>query len=206
MVFLAIICMKNNENKNVSALILAAGLSKRMKANKPFLLFNNEQTFTEKIITEYQSFGCKNIIVVTNKELINRFKIQKNVTFVINDKLEYGRFYSVKLGLQNIKNCDFCFIQNVDNPFITKDILTYIYSEKLTDTSIIPSFNEKGGHPILLPKIIIDKIINIKHNNANFKDILNKFKSFKLGIPKNEILININTPSEYCYYFKFIIN
>jgi len=194
--------MKNKENKNISVIILAAGLSQRMKTPKPFLLFNNMQTFIEKIITEYQLFDCKNIIVVTNKELINKFKKHSNVTFVINDKLEYGRFYSVKLGLQNIGECDYCFVQNVDNPFIDKDILTYIFSENLPDAFIVPCFNNKGGHPILLPKKIIDKIKNISQNNGNFKNILNKFKNYNLSIPKSEILININSPKEYDFYFK----
>ncbi len=189
--------MTIKNNKNVSVIILAAGLSQRMKTPKPFLLFNKSQTFIEKTITEYQSFGCKNIVVVTNKESINKFKKHTNVTFVINDKLEYGRFYSVKLGLKNIQDSDFCFIHNVDNPFITKDILTYIFSENLPDACIIPCFNNKGGHPILLPKKIIDKIKNISQNNNNFKEILKKFETFKLAIPKSEILININTKAEY---------
>ncbi len=194
--------MKNKENKNVSALILAAGLSQRMKTPKPLLRFSKKTTFIEKIISTYQSFGCKNIVIVTNKELVEKIKKSKNVSIVINDKLEYERFYSVKLGLQQIRNCDFCFIQDADNPFITKDILTYIYSEKISDTSIIPCFNNKGGHPVLLPKLIFEKINNIKQNNINFKEILHNFKTYKLGIPKNEILININTPSEYSFYIK----
>lgn len=194
--------MKNKENKNVSALILAAGLSQRMKSPKPLLQFNKNNTFIEKIISTYQSFGCKNIVIITNKELVSKIKTSKNVSIAINDKLEYERFYSVKLGIQHIKNCDFCFIQDADNPFITKDILTYIYSERISDTSIIPCFDDKGGHPILLPKLIFDKINNIKQNNVNLKDIINKFKTYRLGIPKSEILININTPSEYSFYFK----
>ncbi|NCO55028.1 MAG: hypothetical protein COS14_14355 [Bacteroidetes bacterium CG02_land_8_20_14_3_00_31_25] len=194
--------MTIKKNKNTGAIILAAGLSQRMKTPKPFLLFNKSQTFIEKIISNYQLFGCKKIVVVTNKELVNKFINYSNVKYVINDKLEYERFYSIKLGLQNIGKCDFCFVQNVDNPFIDKDILTYIFSENLHDACIVPCFNNKGGHPILLPKKITDKIKNIKQNNVNFKNILKKFKNYNLGIPKSEILININSPKEYNFYFK----
>lgn len=195
--------MKVEENKKVNALILAAGNSKRMNAPKPFLKFDQTTTFIEKIITGYQKFGCNEIVIVVNTESIEAIrKFQTdNITLVINENLELERFHSAKLGFQRMQDCDFCFLQDVDNPFITKDILTYVFSENLPDQYIIPSYKGKGGHPILLPKSIITDLKKLSKQIANLKDFLSEYKSYKLEIPNKDILININTLEDYNFYF-----
>ena len=195
--------MKVEEYKKVNALILAAGNSSRMNSPKPFLKFDKNTTFIEKIIAGYQKFGCDEIIIVVNTEnfeTVRKFKTD-NISIVINENLELEKFHSVKLGFQKMQDCDFCFIQDVDNPFITKDILTYVYSENLPDQYIIPSYKGKGGHPILLPKRIITDLKNCQQQIANLKEFLSEYKNYKLEIPNKDILININTLEEYNYYF-----
>ncbi|MBI5539851.1 MAG: NTP transferase domain-containing protein [Bacteroidia bacterium] len=195
--------MKVEKNKKVNALILAAGNSTRMNAPKPFLKFDKNITFIEKIISSYQKFGCDDIIIVVNTECveaIRKFQVD-NVTIVINENIELERFHSAKLGFQKMQDCDFCFLQDADNPFITKDILTYVYSENLPDQYIIPSYKGKGGHPILLPESIISDLKKYQKQSANLKEFLSDYKSYKLEIPNKDILININTPEDYNYYF-----
>ena len=195
--------MKVEEIKKVNALILAAGNSTRMNFSKPFLKFDQNITFIEQIINSYQKFNCNEIVIVVNnesKELIRKYQAD-NITIVTNDKIELERFYSVKLGLQKMKSCDFCFLQDADNPFITKDILTYVYSENLPDKFIVPSYKGQGGHPILLPETIITYLKSYPEQIANLKEVLGKFKNYKLEIPNKDILININTQEEYKMYF-----
>src|ERR1035437_3004531 len=112
--------------KNVGALILAAGSSIRMGTPKAFLPFDENTTFLGKISSTYLKWGCNEIVVVINKALAKKVRFTgeqaKTVTFVVNDHLEFERFYSVKLGLQKMTKSDFCFIQNVDNPFLTQNI------------------------------------------------------------------------------------
>jgi CTP:molybdopterin cytidylyltransferase MocA len=195
--------MKVEENKKVNALILAAGNSSRMNAPKPFLNFDQTTTFIEKIITTYQQFGCDEIVIVANTESIETIrKFQtENITIVKNENLELERFYSVILGFQKMKDCDFCFLQDADNPFISKDILTYVFSENLPDQYIIPSYKGKGGHPVLLPESIIIDLKKYQKQNATLKEFLSEYKNYKLEIPNKDILININTPEDYNFYF-----
>ncbi len=199
--------MKVEENKKVNALILAAGNSKRMNAAKPLLKFNQTTTFIEKIISSYLQFGCNQVVIVVNsenEETIRKFQTN-NITIVANENLELERFYSAKLGFQKMQDCDFCFLQDADNPFISKDILTYVYSENLVDQYIIPSYKGKGGHPILLPKSIIHDLQKYPKQNANLKEFLSEYKSYKLEIPNKDILININTPEDYNFYFNSLL-
>ena len=195
--------MKVEEHKIVNALILAAGNSSRMNAPKPFLKFDQSTTFIEKIISSYRKFSCNEIVFVVNKEsekTIREYQTD-NITIVINENIELERFHSVKLGFKNMQECDYCFLQDADNPFISKDILTYVYSENLPDKYIVPSYKGKGGHPILLPKGIINDLKNCSQQNANLKEFLSEYENYKLEIPNKDILININTIEDYNSFF-----
>jgi molybdenum cofactor cytidylyltransferase len=198
--------MSQVKPENVGAIILAAGNSKRMNSWKPFLKYDKDNTFIEKIVTTFLKWGCQEIVVVINKDVKNQGEyfdqLPKKVTYIINDHPEFERFYSVKLGMQTITKSDFCFIQNVDNPFISEDILDAIYQEKSHDSYVIPVFDNIGGHPVLLNTQNINFIRNHPENTANLRNVLGEFNSKKINMGDNRILININTFEEYD---KFVI-
>ena len=104
-------------------LILAGGKSERMIFPKPYLLFEGE-TFLKKIVEEYHNAGIKSICVIINEEFckgkFEKFidEVESKTIIIKNPNPELGRFHSLKLGLANILNLDFCFIQNIDNPFV----------------------------------------------------------------------------------------
>lgn len=182
-------------------MILAAGESSRMHEPKPFLKFDKNKTFIDKIIKEYQDFGCKEIVVVTNETIYEQLQSDKNILIIINKHLDYGRFYSIKLGMQELIDTDYCYIQNIDNPFVNQKILEDLYSNKNEGDCVIPYCQGRGGHPILVSKKIINKINSIEDNDLNLRDILKKFKSTKVDTDDSSILININTPEEFRQYF-----
>jgi molybdenum cofactor cytidylyltransferase len=186
--------------------ILAAGKSERMKSLKGLLSFDKRRSFIGKIISVYQNWGCKEIIVVTNEMATAMFKRSVpetgNVTLIINDHLEYERFYSVKLGLAAIRTSEYCFIQNVDNPFIDSQILELIYAHRSDEKYVSPVFKNKGGHPVLLNRKNMKDICNGNDNSANFKDVLKTMECLNVEMPDDRVLININSPEEYN---KFII-
>lgn len=181
--------------------ILAAGISERMKTLKALLQFDEHNSFISKIISTYLNWGCKEIVVVTNEKSAMLFKSSVpeigNVTLVINDHLEYERFYSVKLGLGAIHTSDYCFIQNIDNPFIDSQILDLLYEHRSDERYISPVFQNKGGHPVLLNRGNINRICNWYDNSANFKEVLNTMECVTVEMPDDRVLININSPEEY---------
>ncbi len=190
------------DQNSVCAVIPAAGMSSRMKTYKPLLKFDKNQTFIEKIVDEFLNFGCNQIVVVTNREIYNEVnkllsKKGSRVSVIINDKLEFERFYSIKLGLNKIKEKTYCFIHNCDNPFINQQILSTVFKNKISGGYVCPIFNEKGGHPVLISKPIISTIVNTIDNDENFRDIISNFPINKVKINTKNILININTKSDY---------
>jgi len=110
--------------QNSAVVILAAGFSGRMGIPKLSLPFDEKQTFTEKIISTYLTAGCKNIVLVVNRqgnEVLRQqtdFLTESNVSVVLNTFPQRERFYSLQLGLKLLDGFRAVFVQNIDNPFV----------------------------------------------------------------------------------------
>jgi len=185
-----------------SVIILSAGFSSRMKQAKFSLMFDEQKTFLEKIVQEYLNFNCNEIIVVMNKEGIKlkdelKLSFPKNVKFVLNKSPEKERFLSLKVGLQSLKDHNFTFMQNIDNPFVTQETLHTLYNNKNNGDYIILSYNNKGGHPVLFSKQVTNSIINETENDINLKEYLQDFSKKYINVDDVKVLLNINTPEIY---------
>jgi len=185
--------------------ILAAGHSSRMQSPKALLSFDKRFTFLSKLIATYLSWGVEEIVVVLNEELAQKYPVprefQDNIRFVINKHVEKERFFSVKLGLNEILRSEYCFLQNIDNPFITWEDLDLIHKEKQAGTWVSPQFENKGGHPVLLSREVIDHIINLPQDEDNLKVILEAWPCKPAIMPDDNVLININDLLDFDKYF-----
>ena len=188
------------EKINTSVVILAAGNSSRMGSPKAFLEWNQGKTFLEKIVEVYLKFGCKEVIVVLNEET-NQIFFEKNlaissqIKIAVNKHVDYGRLYSIQCGITQLEN-SYCFIQNIDNPFVEVDLLNELYNLKEENSFVLPVFNGKGGHPVLLSQEIIDFIKKADIKIEKLNEILRLFKRVELPWDNENILNNINTPED----------
>jgi molybdopterin-guanine dinucleotide biosynthesis protein A len=182
-----------------AALITAAGSSTRMGSHKALLKYNQSLSFLDKLIETYSEYGCKKIVITLNNELFNELCNYKNekVLIVLNNKPELERLYSIQLGLQTIENYDFCFVQSIDNPFTQIQLLTKLFTNKKNDFYIVPTIKNKGGHPVLINKMIIDYICKIDTYNLKFNDVLKQFKRESIEVDDESIFYNINTMETY---------
>ena len=186
-----------------SVVILAAGLSSRMKFPKFLLKYDEKYTFLEHIVSVYKSFGCAEIIIVINKrdnKLIDKcteIYNSKDVKLVINDFPELERFYSLKLGLRKLVNKRNVFIHNADNPFVNNAILKSLLDNGSDVNFVIPVFYGKGGHPILLHKKVVVDIVKEERDNLNLKYFLKSYSKRAVKVNDRKILVNINTTQDY---------
>lgn len=188
--------------KKICSLILSGGVSHRMGKPKAFLKIG-KTTFIEKIISAYQLAGVEKILVVLNPNLFqdkgmkNITGLYNNVVVVCNSKPEKGRFFSIQTGLKELKDFDFCFIQNIDNPFVDADLLNILEKNKNPNGFSVPFFNGRGGHPVLISKKIIMAVNSMKGSDFNLKDVLGGFDRNEVEVPFPGILMNINTKEDY---------
>ncbi|HOY38665.1 MAG: NTP transferase domain-containing protein [Bacteroidales bacterium] len=185
---------------NFSTIILASGMSGRMGEPKALLRWDSSFTFLEKIVDVFVRAGSSNIVCVVNKAAepyCIGLKLPSCVSIATNNHPEWDRFYSVKTGIQHVKDTDYCFIHNVDNPFITPEIVKEIFASRMPGAWCSPVFEGKGGHPVLLSKTIYSRITNKMPDETKLKDFLFPFPRIIVETDSDCILRNINTPDDY---------
>jgi len=198
----------SNENKLPWAtVVLSAGNSARMHKHKALLEFDKQNSFIQKIVREYISAGCSQIVIVANKHNAELIKQQFEYSFdikpiiVLNNHPEYERFYSVQLGLKACSRFANCFIQHCDNPFITADLLHGMLQVQREGCYTTPVFKGKKGHPVLLGSHIMHEICTVNETDINLKDFLRKFSCLNFDTNGQGILRNINDKNDYQRFF-----
>lgn len=190
---------------NIGAILLAAGNSERMGQCKFLLTVANGLTFFENIIQTFSNFGIKKIVVVTQSKYISILEnlcldMETKPTFVANDFPEFGRLYSLQLGIKALKNVEFSFIQNADSPFIDSETLKLLDLNKNKADYICPMFKAKGGHPVLVNNKTLKHILN-SPKNSNLRDVLNSNSRWNVSVDNDLITVDIDTPEDYQKYF-----
>lgn len=189
--------------KNLKLIILAAGNSSRMKTHKALLTVPNTNTsFIESIVNTYYKAGIQEIIIVTSNELkkeFDKFLSQNNIKVITNTSQQLERMYSIFLGINEVNENDYVIIQDCDNPFITTDIIEKLYENKNAADYIVPIYNTKTGHPILLGKNVIRHIQSLKNisENDTLKNMLKMFTRKEVEVFSNKIHLNVNSPELY---------
>jgi len=193
--------------RSVSTVILAAGNSSRMNYPKPFLPFDDKRNFIEKIIDTYIAAGINAIILIINadiekktRSILSTYYQSCRIKLVVNRFPERGRFYSIQQGFKQITS-SFCFIQNIDNPFISKVLLKEMMKVVTITNYVVPACRNKEGHPVLLSNDIVKHLLLLKGDDYNLRNELKYFSKIKVTWPYEEILANINTREEYRKYF-----
>jgi molybdenum cofactor cytidylyltransferase len=187
-------------------IILAAGLSARMGHSKAFLKWDKHATFLEKIIKEYSDFASGQVIVILNQDgyqqlLTENLAVEDYCKIIINPHPERGRLSSIKLGVSELNKKTACYVQNVDNPFVSADLLDAMNNLVENDAYVVPVFEGKGGHPVLMGASVIDSVAEIQEDDVALHLILQKFKRIELETKDDQILVNINTEEDYKNYF-----
>uniref|UniRef100_A0A7C4UBF3 Nucleotidyltransferase family protein n=1 Tax=candidate division WOR-3 bacterium TaxID=2052148 RepID=A0A7C4UBF3_UNCW3 len=181
---------------NVDAIILAAGMSKRMKEWKITLEFKGKRMID--IVIEKFKEVCERIIVVGGyrfDELKNILK-DRDVIIVYNENYKGSMFTSVKKGAEFVEGERF-FITPSDTPFFKREtILKMLCSDS---DIIVPYYDGKGGHPVLFKGYLKDEILK-EDEESNLKMILNKKGFERMDVDDEGILIDIDTMEDYERY------
>lgn len=148
----------------IAAVVLAAGLSSRMKAFKPMLALAGS-TVIKKTIETLRLASVTEIIVVTGYrgEQLTKHLVGEAVTILCNHEYQQGdMFASVKLGLAAAcQNCDAVMLLPADTPLFSQQTVAALCSSMMSAPCevVSPVHNGKKGHPILINCNIVEKLI-----------------------------------------------
>jgi molybdenum cofactor cytidylyltransferase len=193
--------------KPCAAIILAAGFSERMGVEKLALPFDGQHSFVSRILQSYQIFGCNSIVLVVNhrgEKAINKALAGNAAGFelAVNPFPERGRLSSLKAGLERLNQGVYAFIHNVDNPFVNQELLGKMLSLSEKADYIVPAWEGRGGHPVLLSPHVIADIKKVASDSKPLYQILSKYKRTVVEAKHANVLLNVNTPNDYQAFLK----
>lgn len=151
----------------IGAVIVAAGMSRRMKDFKQMMRIG-DLSMAEHVVLNFQRSGIDEIVMVTGfqaeqlEKSLNRYKI----TFLRNEKYETTQMFdSVKIGLKYLQGkCNKILFCPVDIPLFTQDTVAQLLNAK--GKVIIPKFNDEPGHPIRIDSDLINDILKYEGNKG----------------------------------------
>lgn len=191
----------------INAIILAAGKSVRMGKPKMTLAWKNT-TILGQVIETAQAAGITYITVVTGaaRKDVENIASQYGVTSIFNGEFESGEMLSsIQCGLRrvedlrkNVKGAVMLFLG--DQPQIQEGSVRHIVQEyeRTQNPLIVPSHQNRRGHPWLVGYELWGEILNLKAGQT-MRDFLNAHKDdiHYVDMEGNDILQDIDTPDDY---------
>jgi len=165
-------------------------------------------SFLENQLRTALKFAFEKIVVVCSlersedvKRIIDSLHSER-VQLVLNNKINSERFYSIQCGLRSLSDYDQCFIQNTDCPDLTIKTLQMLFNSRKGADTIIPIHFQKGGHPVLINKKMIDQLIKAP-SDSRLDIELKKHTMDRINVNDPCIHLDIDTPSDY---IKYLVN
>lgn len=183
-------------------IILAAGASERMKTNKMLLPYRGK-TVLETVIENAVSTLKNKVLVVlgAKREEIMQHIGFKQVKYLFNDNYNEGMLSSVICGISDVPDeADAALIILGDQPQISTEVIDEVISawQQSGKGIIIPVFNGKRGHPVLIEKRYHHEIKRLDPE-AGLRSLYGKFAGdiYEVECGTSSILRDLDTPDDY---------
>jgi molybdenum cofactor cytidylyltransferase len=173
-----------------------------MKRQKLLLPFNGK-TIVETVVENVMQSVNSNVMVVlgSHREQILEQLVNYEVKFCINENFQDGMLSSVICGFGALpEEAKAVLIFLGDQPQIPSQVTDLVIKAwRLSKKGIImPTFNGKRGHPVLIETRYKTEIGRLNPEKG-LRTLSEKFKDdvFEVGCGIPEILRDIDTPEEY---------
>jgi molybdenum cofactor cytidylyltransferase len=192
------------KNSLISAIILAAGESKRMHQSKIVLPWGSG-TVISHIISILKSAEIDDIVVVTGgyQELVEKEVEKAGGRSVYNPDYQNDEMViSLKIGLNSIIDLKISgfFLVLGDQPTIIPEDLRGMIQVHKNDPGkiVIPSYSMHRGHPWLVPNKYFNEIAQLKSTDTlrTFLQINEKDIAYYI-VDHSEVMVDIDTPEDY---------
>ena len=188
----------------ISAILLAAGKSKRLKGENKLIKNFKGKPLINHILKSLIKSKVNKIIVVLGYENRKIKKIalkSKKITFVVNSQYLKGISTSIKCGLKKIskKNIGF-LIAHADMPLVSKTILNTLCSalKNKNKEIFVPVYKKKVGNPLAFKYSMIKSLKKIKGDRGAKKLIRsNKSKVQLVKMKSKSILIDFDQLKDF---------
>jgi molybdenum cofactor cytidylyltransferase len=147
---------------DITAILLAAGRSRRMGAFKPLLPFG-DSTVIESCISNLREAEIREIIVVVGHraEDLREQLGTLDVSFAVNSDPDTEMSVSIARGVEQVSaGARALLIALVDHPAVPAETIRMIIDEWRHGARLVqPEHNGRGGHPVLIDLAYRDELL-----------------------------------------------
>ncbi len=193
------------KRKNITAFILAGGLSSRMGTNKALLKIG-EKTLIQALIEILDPFFFE-VVISSNEPALFSFTNKKIIKDLISHRGPLGGIHSALHSTKTKMN----FFISCDLPFINKDIIDYMCEYKSENNIILPRADGRIQQLCgIYSKNILNEVekllIESGQNNSKLKgsiyELIDMIPTEIIDVDRLDfyfpnIFLNINTPEDY---------
>ncbi len=174
----------------ISAVLVGAGLSKRMGVDKLSLPWGRRTLLEHCFETLLRSEVLEVVVVlgIRNKGTKDLFQ-RRRARAVINPLSKMGMSASIRRGLQEIyPRCRGILIALGDQPFLkTRTINALIRAfEREKEKIIVPSFRGRRGHPVIFHRRFKKELLNLK-GDVGGRSIMERYPDEVRAVPVKSI-------------------
>ena len=183
----------------VSAVLLAAGLSRRMGRPKQLLLLNGKPAIrccTEALLAA----GVSDIVAVlgTGSEGAARALAGFPVSFAYNTDPESDMAGSVRAGLRRVSDSSTgVLVCLADHPLVLPETMIAVIDAHRIDPRmiVVPRFEGRRGHPTLFPKPALREL----SSGATLRDVIAHHCDLVrlVEVADEGVVLDMDTPDDY---------
>jgi molybdenum cofactor cytidylyltransferase len=186
----------------ITAIVLAAGLSKRMGRFKPLLPLGACSTI-ERVVKMFQDAGVADILVVTGNRgaEVRQAAASLRVRCVENPDFIQGMFTSVLAGVRALPGRGTAFfVHPVDIPLVRPQTVRRVVTafEHNPAAIVYPAFDGRRGHPTLIQTRLGPGILEWS-GSGGLRAFLQRHEEDCLEVPVADegVLLDLDTPEDY---------
>ncbi len=183
----------------VTAILLAAGMSKRMGSPKQLLPLNGKPMIRHCLDAILESEIDRPVVVLGPGSEETRRAIQDlPLNVVFNNQKDSEMAQSVRIGIHAVDDaCSAVFICLSDHPMVSIETFRILmeWHSQHPDQILIPTYKEKRGHPTLFPLPVLKEIFP----DGNLRGIINRNSERVKEVPVIDegVVLDLDTDEDY---------
>ena len=189
----------------ITSIILAAGMSKRMKQGNKLLLKYNQSNILQSTIQNLTESNIDEILIVLGHEFIDVKRTLSDIggKIIFNEDYSKGMSSSIIKGIQSInpmsKGVMICLGDMPKVKTETYNTLINIFNDiKEKRKIILPVFNGQRGNPIIFTSYFFRSLLNLE-GDKGAKELINKHENCVIQklVQDKGVLEDIDSDEQY---------
>ncbi len=199
--------MKPGDNRDVAAMILAAGYSKRMGRPKALLPLPGGETVISRVIGAFRSIGIERLLVVVGSsggEISAEVKrVSPAAAIIWNGLFPVGQTTSLQAGIRALPpDIKAAFLTPVDFPLTETATLLALQSAWRSSGKgkaiFVPAHGGRRGHPFLVDRSIFHEYMELRGDEpGNRVARSDPRRVSEVPVSTPSIRIDLDDPADY---------